>query len=85
MTRVEMTDTAAITAGAEVQSEFDAIAREIEQSEKIDNQASSDNDDTMLSDEEIADIIVTQGVINSCIRQMKESEERMKEILDEEV
>ena len=82
---VEMVDTASITAGTDVQSEFDAIAREVEQSEKVDNQATSDNDEPMLSDEEIADMIVSQGVVNTCIRQMKESEERMKEILDEEV
>ena len=51
----------------------------------MDNQAASDNDETMLSDEEVADMIVTQGVLNTCMRQMRESEERMKEILDEEV
>ena len=85
MTRVEMVDTAAMTDGSDVQSEFDAIAREVEQSEKVDNQATSDNDEPMLSDEEVADMIVTQGVLNTCMRQMRENEERMKEILDEEV
>ena len=85
MTRVETVDTTSITAGIDVQSEFDAIAREVEQSENVNNQAPTDTDEPMLSDEEIADMIVSQGVVNTCIRQMKESEERMKEILDEEV
>ncbi|CAM3750400.1 hypothetical protein [Vibrio aquimaris] len=85
MTRVEIVDTASITAGTDVQSEFDAIAREVEQTDNVNNQARSDSDESMLSDEEIADMIVSQGVVNTCIRQMKESEERMKEILDEEV
>ncbi|MBU2895892.1 hypothetical protein [Vibrio hepatarius] len=86
MTRVDMVNTTALAAKNTEQSEFDAIAQEIEKSESINNQISTENgDEPTVSDEEIADMIVTQGVINTSIRQMKESQERMKEILNEEV
>lgn len=88
MTRIEMVDTAALTSSSEAQSEFEAIAQEIDETENTNNQVYTETEDgsePMLTDEEIADMIVTQGVINTCIRQMKESQERMKEILNEEV
>ncbi|GLT17456.1 hypothetical protein GCM10007938_12330 [Vibrio zhanjiangensis] len=88
MTRIEMVDTAALTSSSEAQSEFEAIAQEIDKTENTNNQVyteTEDGNEPMLTDEEIADMIVTQGVINTSIRQMKESQERMKEILNEEV
>ncbi|MFY2506834.1 hypothetical protein ACN3E9_00560 [Vibrio pectenicida] len=86
MTRVDMVNTTALASKSTEPSEFDAIAQEIEKSENINNEISTKNgDEPTVSDEEIADMIVTQGVINTSIRQMKESQERMKEILNEEV
>ncbi|CAI2325881.1 TPA: VPA1340 family putative T3SS effector [Vibrio parahaemolyticus] len=62
-------------------AEFEQILAE--QSGQIEMDASTDADEIIYTDAEIADMIIAQGVINDSIRQVIENKEKLKEILDE--
>ncbi|EGQ8084533.1 TPA: VPA1340 family putative T3SS effector [Vibrio parahaemolyticus] len=62
-------------------AEFEQILAE--QSGQIEMEASTDADEIIYTDAEIADMIIAQGVINDSIRQVIENKEKLKEILDE--
>ncbi|EGR1122277.1 TPA: VPA1340 family putative T3SS effector [Vibrio parahaemolyticus] len=62
-------------------AEFEQILAE--QSGQIEMEASTDADEIIYTDAEIADMIIADGVINDSIRQVIENKEKLKEILDE--
>ncbi|HCH6235702.1 VPA1340 family putative T3SS effector [Vibrio parahaemolyticus] len=62
-------------------AEFEQILAE--QSGQIEMEASTDADEIIYTDAEIADMIIANGVIKDSIRQMIENKEKLKEILDE--
>ncbi|ANB97467.1 TPA: VPA1340 family putative T3SS effector [Vibrio parahaemolyticus] len=62
-------------------AEFEQILAE--QSGQIEMEASTDADEIIYTDAEIADMIIANGVINDSIRQVIENKEKLKEILDE--
>ncbi|EMV0268900.1 VPA1340 family putative T3SS effector [Vibrio parahaemolyticus] len=62
-------------------AEFEQILAE--QSGQIEMEASTDADEIIYTDAEIADMIIAQGIINDSIRQVIENKEKLKEILDE--
>ncbi|EGR2040887.1 VPA1340 family putative T3SS effector [Vibrio cholerae] len=54
-----------------------------EQSGQIETDASQEGDEVIYTDDDIADMIIANGVITESIRQMRENEQKLKEILDE--
>ncbi|HCH4655980.1 TPA: VPA1340 family putative T3SS effector [Vibrio parahaemolyticus] len=62
-------------------AEFEQILAE--QSGQIEMEASTDADEIIYTDAEIADMIIADGVINDSIRQVIENKEKLKETLDE--
>ncbi|EGR4117187.1 VPA1340 family putative T3SS effector [Vibrio cholerae] len=54
-----------------------------EQSGQIETDASQERDEVIYTDDDIADMIIANGVITESIRQMRENEQKLKEILDE--
>ncbi|EOW9322502.1 TPA: VPA1340 family putative T3SS effector [Vibrio cholerae] len=54
-----------------------------EQTGQIETDASQEGDEVIYTDDDIADMIIANGVINESIRQMRENEQKLKEILDE--
>ncbi|EGQ8296945.1 VPA1340 family putative T3SS effector [Vibrio parahaemolyticus] len=62
-------------------AEFEQILAE--QSGQFEMEASTDANEIIYTDAEIADMIIANGVINDSIRQVIENKEKLKEILDE--
>ncbi|EHD2263912.1 VPA1340 family putative T3SS effector [Vibrio cholerae] len=54
-----------------------------EQSGQIETDTSQEGDEVIYTDDDIADMIIANGVITESIRQMRENEQKLKEILDE--
>ncbi|BCK17211.1 VPA1340 family putative T3SS effector [Vibrio cholerae] len=54
-----------------------------EQTGQIETDASQEGDEVIYTDDDIADMIIANGVITESIRQMRENEQKLKEILDE--
>ncbi|EHU5190851.1 hypothetical protein [Vibrio parahaemolyticus] len=64
-------------------NEFEAMLNEIDALNKTEGSSSKEEGEVILGDAEIADMIVTSGVINNVIRTIKEDEQKLKEILDD--
>ncbi|STO57771.1 hypothetical protein [Grimontia hollisae] len=54
-----------------------------QETQRIAKSESAGEDEIIYNDAQIADMIVANGVISESIRQMRENEEKLKEILDE--
>ncbi|EGR4476594.1 TPA: VPA1340 family putative T3SS effector [Vibrio cholerae O1] len=67
----------------DVQQEADFEQILAEQSGQIETDASQEGDEVIYTDDDIADMIIANGVITESIRQMRENEQKLKEILDE--
>ncbi|EGR1023991.1 VPA1340 family putative T3SS effector [Vibrio cholerae] len=67
--------------GAQQGADFEQILAE--QSGQIETDASQEGDEVIYTDDDIADMIIANGVITESIRQMRENEQKLKEILDE--
>ncbi|GHW43730.1 putative nAD-specific glutamate dehydrogenase [Vibrio cholerae] len=63
------------------ESDFEAILAE--QSGQIETDDFQAGDEIIYTDDAVADMIIANGVITESIRQMRENEEKLKEILDE--
>ncbi|MES1383996.1 hypothetical protein ABUU23_19555, partial [Vibrio cholerae] len=63
------------------EADFEQILAE--QSGQIETDASQEGDEVIYTDDDIADMIIANGVITESIRQMRENEQKLKEILDE--
>ncbi|EGR4049396.1 VPA1340 family putative T3SS effector [Vibrio cholerae] len=66
---------------AQQETDFEQILAE--QSGQIETDASQEGDEVIYTDDDIADMIIANGVITESIRQMRENEQKLKEILDE--
>ncbi|CQB49143.1 FIG01200478: hypothetical protein [Vibrio cholerae] len=66
---------------AQQEADFEQILAE--QSGQIETDASQEGDEVIYTDDDIADMIIANGVITESIRQMRENEQKLKEILDE--
>ncbi|ENM5732087.1 VPA1340 family putative T3SS effector [Vibrio mimicus] len=66
---------------AQQEADFEKILAE--QSGQIETDASQEGDEVIYTDDDIADMIIANGVITESIRQMRENEQKLKEILDE--
>ncbi|EGR1043957.1 VPA1340 family putative T3SS effector [Vibrio cholerae] len=66
---------------AQQEADFEQILAE--QSGQIEMDASQEGDEVIYTDDDIADMIIANGVITESIRQMRENEQKLKEILDE--
>lgn len=66
---------------AQQEADFEQILAE--QSGQIETDASQKGDEVIYTDDDIADMIIANGVITESIRQMRENEQKLKEILDE--
>ncbi|EHD7118187.1 VPA1340 family putative T3SS effector [Vibrio cholerae] len=66
---------------AQQEADFEQILAE--QSGQIETEASQEGDEVIYTDDDIADMIIANGVITESIRQMRENEQKLKEILDE--
>ncbi|EGR1279062.1 VPA1340 family putative T3SS effector [Vibrio cholerae] len=66
---------------AQQEADFEQILAE--QSGPIETDASQEGDEVIYTDDDIADMIIANGVITESIRQMRENEQKLKEILDE--
>ncbi|OFJ32753.1 VPA1340 family putative T3SS effector [Vibrio cholerae] len=66
---------------AQQEADFEQILTE--QSGQIETDASQEGDEVIYTDDDIADMIIANGVITESIRQMRENEQKLKEILDE--
>ncbi|EEY72165.1 hypothetical protein VHA_001263 [Grimontia hollisae CIP 101886] len=54
-----------------------------QETQRIAKSESAGEDEVIYNDAQIADMIVANGVISESIRQMRENEQKLKEILDE--
>ncbi|MDF2186010.1 hypothetical protein O1O06_14805 [Grimontia hollisae] len=54
-----------------------------QETQRIAKSESAGEDEIIYNDAQIADMIVANGVISESIRQMRENEQKLKEILDE--
>ncbi|EIC9802930.1 VPA1340 family putative T3SS effector [Vibrio cholerae] len=66
---------------AQQEADFEQILAE--QSGQIETDASQEGDEVIYTDDDIADMIIANGVITESIRQMRANEQKLKEILDE--
>ncbi|CSB69782.1 VPA1340 family putative T3SS effector [Vibrio cholerae] len=66
---------------AQQEADFEQILAE--QSGQIETDASQEGDEVIYTDDDIVDMIIANGVITESIRQMRENEQKLKEILDE--
>ncbi|EGR0073228.1 VPA1340 family putative T3SS effector [Vibrio cholerae] len=66
---------------AQQEADFEQILAE--QTGQIETDASQEGDEVIYTDDDIADMIIANGVITESIRQMRENEQKLKEILDE--
>ncbi|MBD1176654.1 VPA1340 family putative T3SS effector [Vibrio cholerae] len=67
----------------DAQQEVDFEQILAEQSGQIETDASQEGDEVIYTDDDIADMIIANGIITESIRQMRENEQKLKEILDE--
>ncbi|PXA73758.1 hypothetical protein DMC15_05130 [Vibrio sp. 11986-1-5] len=72
-------------------NDFETVAQEISRSAKVQNEVTTHikdgeitEDDEMLSQDETVDMILKQSVMNQTLREMKQNQERIKEILNED-
>lgn len=61
--------------------EFENILTQ--ETQRIAKSESAGEDEVIYNDAQIADMIIANGIINDSIRQIRENEEKLKEILDE--
>lgn len=91
MNRVEMINRHAVLQVHNSMNDFEMVAQEISRSAKVQNEVTTHikdgeitEDDEMLSQDESVDMILKQSVINQTLREMKQNQERIKEILNED-
>ncbi|EGQ7944513.1 hypothetical protein O1E22_002909 [Vibrio cholerae] len=72
-------------------NDFEAVAQEISRSAKVQNEVTTHikdgeitEDDELLSQDETVDMILKQSVMNQTLREMKQNQQRIKEILNED-
>ncbi|EGQ7639681.1 hypothetical protein NPV54_000808 [Vibrio cholerae] len=72
-------------------NDFEAVAQEISRSAKVQNEVTTHikdgeitEDDELLSQDETVDKILKQSVMNQTLREMKQNQQRIKEILNED-
>ncbi|EJL6268049.1 hypothetical protein NMR31_003274 [Vibrio cholerae] len=88
--RVEMTNIFAIAQTHSSMDDFDTVAQEISLTTKVQNEVTTNikeegiTEEGMLSQDEIVEMILKQSVMNETVRQMKQNQERLKEILNED-
>lgn len=63
------------------ESEFENILTQ--ETRRIAKSESAGGNDVIYNDAQVADMIIANGIINDSIRQMRENEQKLKEILDE--
>ncbi|EPO0038389.1 hypothetical protein ACT5DV_003381 [Vibrio cholerae] len=90
MNRVEMINRHAVLQVHNSINDFEAVAQEISRSAKVQNEVTTHikdgeitEDDELLSQDETVDMILKQFVINQTLREMKQNQQRIKEILNE--
>lgn len=91
MNRVEMINRHAVLQVHNSMNDFETVAQEISRSAKVQNEVITHikdgeitEDDEMLSQDETVDMILKQSVMNQTLREMKQNQERIKEILNED-
>lgn len=91
MNRVEMINRHAVLQVHNSMNDFETVAQEISRSAKVQNEVTTHikdgeitEDDEMLSQDETVDMILKQSVMNQTLREMKQNQERLKEILNED-
>ncbi|WP_240004071.1 MULTISPECIES: hypothetical protein [Vibrio] len=91
MNRVEMINRHAVLQVHNSMNDFETVAQEISRSAKVQNEVTTHikdgeitEDDEMLSQDETVDMILKQSVMNQTLREMKQNQERIKEILNED-
>ncbi len=91
MNRVEMINRHAVLQVHNSMNDFETVAQEISRSAKVQNEVTTHikdgeitEDDEMLSQYETVDMILKQSVMNQTLREMKQNQERIKEILNED-
>lgn len=88
--RVEMTNIFAIAQTHSGMDDFDTVAQEVSRTTKVQNEVTTNikeegiTEEGMLSQDEIVEMILKQSVMNETVRQMKQNQERLKEILNED-
>ncbi|MDV2397802.1 hypothetical protein [Vibrio cholerae] len=91
MNRVEMINRHAVLQMHNSINDFEAVAQEISRSAKVQNEVTTHikdgeitEDDELLSQDETVDMILKQSVMNQTLREMKQNQQRIKEILNED-
>ncbi|HGS4624372.1 TPA: hypothetical protein ACMDON_003303 [Vibrio cholerae] len=91
MNRVEMINRHAVLQVHNSMNDFEAVAQEISRSAKVQNEVTTHikdgeitEDDELLSQDETVDMILKQSVMNQTLREMKQNQQRIKEILNED-
>ncbi|EOX3325289.1 hypothetical protein [Vibrio cholerae] len=91
MNRVEMINRHAVLQVHNSMNDFEAVAQEISRSAKVQNEVTTHikdgeitEDDELLSQDETVDKILKQSVMNQTLREMKQNQQRIKEILNED-
>ncbi|EOE2082573.1 hypothetical protein ACPDQ4_003148 [Vibrio cholerae] len=91
MNRVEMINRHAVLQVHNSINDFEAVAQEISRSAKVQNEVTTHikdgeitEDDELLSQDETVDMILKQSVMNQTLREMKQNQQRIKEILNED-
>ncbi|MCX9560583.1 hypothetical protein IG557_17225 [Vibrio cholerae] len=87
--RIEMTNIFAIAQTHSGMDDFDTVAQEVSRTTKVQNEVTTNikeegiTEEDTLSPDEILEMI-TPSFINATVRQMKQNEERLNEILNED-
>ncbi|HGS4461814.1 TPA: hypothetical protein ACMDOB_001686 [Vibrio metschnikovii] len=91
MNRVEMINRHAVLQVHNSMNDFEMVAQEISRTAKVQNEVTTNikngeitEDDETLSQDETVDMILKQSVMNQTLREMKQNQERLKEILNED-
>ncbi|ASU22409.1 hypothetical protein CCZ37_07310 [Vibrio qinghaiensis] len=85
MNRVEIINRSVVSQADNDMDDFASVAQEVLRSSKVQNEVTTHfKEEDTLSDEEIVDMILTQSIMDETARQMKQSQERLKEILNED-
>ncbi|MEH0091600.1 hypothetical protein [Vibrio metschnikovii] len=91
MNRVEMINRHAVLQVHNSMNDFEMVAQEISRTAKVQNEVTTHikngeitEDDETLSQDETVDMILKQSVMNQTLREMKQNQERLKEILNED-
>ncbi|MDN3612016.1 hypothetical protein ACODM8_16870 [Vibrio ostreicida] len=83
MTKVEMPNPVSIAGLSEIQSDFESVAQEMTQAQKIQGDEASKSEGTVMTEQDFVDMVIEQSLINESVRRMKADQQRLEEIINE--